>query len=69
MPSIAVQEAEVLDPLRRPLGLDLGAGDAPDLLGVGAEEGVVEAAPEPAHDPVLERLAAPSCAAGDGQQR
>ncbi len=53
-PHDRVQQAELLDPLRRPLRLDLGARDAPDLLGVGAEEGVVEAAAEAAHDPVLE---------------
>ena len=32
------EQREPLDPLRRPLGHDLVAGDAPDLLGVGLEE-------------------------------
>jgi hypothetical protein len=53
-PQQGLHEAEVLDPLRRPLRLDLGARDAPDLLGVGLEEVRVDAPAEPAHDPVLE---------------
>ena len=49
-------EGEVLDPLRRPEGADLGPRDAPELLRVGAEEGVVEALAEARGHPVLERL-------------
>ena len=44
--SSAFQKREVLDPLRRPLGVDLRARDAPHLLRVRAEEGVVEALAE-----------------------
>src|SRR5206468_1482605 len=37
-----------------PLGLDLAAGDAPDLLGVRAEERVIETLAEVRRHPVLE---------------
>jgi hypothetical protein len=50
-----LREAELLDPLRRPLRLDLGAGNAPHLLRVRTEESVVETASEPMHHPLLER--------------
>src|SRR5439155_25472430 len=52
-------EREVLDPLRGPLRPDLRSGDPPDLLGVGAEEGVVEPAAEADRNPLLERLRLP----------
>ena len=51
-------EAELLDPLGGPLGLDLRSGYPPDLLGVGAKERVVEPPPESPHDPFLEGLGA-----------
>jgi hypothetical protein len=47
-------QRQVLDALRGPLGLQLRAGDAPDLLGVGLEEGQEEAPPEAVGHPLLE---------------
>jgi hypothetical protein len=47
-------EREPLDPLGRPLGAQLGAGDAPDLLGVGLEEDREETVPEAVGHPLLE---------------
>ncbi len=47
-------EAEALDPLRRPVGRDLGGGHPPDLLGVGLEEDVEEGPAEAVDDPVFE---------------
>ncbi len=49
-----VQQRQVLDPLRRPVGGDLGGRDAPDLLGVGLEEDAVEPAPEAGRHPSLQ---------------
>ena len=49
-------EREVLDPLRRPLGTDLRAGNAPHLLRVRGEERVVEPGAEVPRDPLLEGL-------------
>src|SRR5439155_24038081 len=49
-------EREVLDPLRRPERADLRAGNAPELLGVGAEERVVQTPPEARRHPFLERF-------------
>ena len=48
------EEREALDPLRGPLGAQLGRRDAPDLLGVGLEEVVVEPLAEAVGDPLLE---------------
>ena len=39
-------QGEILDPLSRPLRLELPARDPPDLLGVGFEEGEEEPTPE-----------------------
>ena len=47
-------ERQALDALRRPLGPDFGAGDAPDLFGVGLEEGQVKHLAETVGDPLLE---------------
>ena len=47
---------EVLDPLHRPLGVDLRAGNPPHLLRVGAEERVVQASAEVRRHPVLEAV-------------
>ena len=46
-------QVEVLDPLGRPVGRHVGHRHAPDLLGVGLEEGAVEAPAEAGHQPVL----------------
>ena len=46
-------QIEVLDALGRPVGRDLGDRHAPDLLGVGLEEGAVEPPAEARHQPVL----------------
>ena len=46
-------QVEVLHPLGRPVGGHVGDGHPPHLLGVGLEEGAVEAPPEPGHEPVL----------------
>ena len=43
------------DALRRPVGGDLRRRDAPQLVRVGAEEGVVQAPAEALHDPIFER--------------
>ena len=51
-----LREREVLDPLRGPRRLDLGARDTPHLLGVRPEERVVQPLAEASRDPVLERL-------------
>jgi hypothetical protein len=48
------EEREPLDPLRGPLGPDLGRRDAPDLLRVGLEEEVEEPLAEAVGDPLLE---------------
>ena len=45
---------EVLDPLGCPIGANLTAWDAPDLLGVAAEECLVQPPPEGVDHPVLE---------------
>src|SRR5262249_13848263 len=50
-----VAERQQRDPLRGPIGGDLRRGDAPQPLGVGAEELIVEGAAEAGGDPVLER--------------
>ena len=52
------EEREALDPLRGPLGAQLGRRDAPDLLGVGLEEVVVEPLAEAVGHPLLEVLLA-----------
>jgi hypothetical protein len=52
-------ERQALDPLRGPLGADLGGRDAPDLLGVGLEEEVEQPLAEAVRDPLLEVLLAP----------
>ena len=49
-------EGEALDPLGGPLGAQLGRRDAPDLLGVGLEEVLVEPLAEAVGDPLLEVL-------------
>jgi len=49
-------ERQVLDPLRRPFGAQLGAGHAPHLLGVGLEEQLVQALAEAVGDPLLQTL-------------
>ena len=49
-------EREALDALRAPLGGDLVAGRAPDLLGVALEEGEVELAAEAVDEEVFEGL-------------
>ena len=46
-------QVEVLDPLGRPVGRHVGHRHAPHLLGVGLEEGAVEAPAEAGHQPVL----------------
>ena len=48
------EERQALDPLRGPLGADLGGGHAPHLLGVGHEEVLVEPLAEAVGDPLLE---------------
>jgi hypothetical protein len=48
------EQRQVLDALRRPVGLDLGGVDAPDLLGVGLEEDAVQPPAEAGRDPALE---------------
>ncbi|GGL85472.1 hypothetical protein GCM10011594_01420 [Nakamurella endophytica] len=48
------EQRQVLDPLRRPVGLDLPGVDAPHLLGVGLEERAVQPPPETRGDPALE---------------
>ena len=53
------EEREALDPLRRPLGAQLGRRDAPHLLGVGLEEVLVEPLAEAVGDPLLEVVLAP----------
>ncbi len=51
------EQRQVLDALRAPIGLDLGAGDAPDLLALGLEEVAVQAPAEPrGHEPLERRL-------------
>ena len=52
-------QAQALDPLRRPVGRDLAGRHAPDLLGVGLEEDLEEHAAEPIDDPVLEASLGP----------
>ena len=47
------EERQVLDPLRGPVGADLGRGHAPDLLRVRLEELVEEVAAEAVRDPLL----------------
>ena len=53
------EERQALDPLRGPLGADLIGRDAPQLLGIGLEEVLVEALAKPIRDPLLERVLAP----------
>ena len=48
------EERQALDPLRGPLGADLGGRHAPHLLGVGHEEVLVEPLAEAVGDPLLE---------------
>src|SRR6266478_6118403 len=52
-------QREILDPLRRPVGLQLGAREAPHLLRIGLEEREEQTSPEPIRDPVLERVLVP----------
>lgn len=52
-------QREVLDPLRRPLRLQIRTRDAPHLLRIGLEEDEEQAAAETIRDPVLERLLVP----------
>ena len=47
-------QRQVLDPLRGPLGFQLGAGKTPDFLGVRLEEDLEETLAEPVCDPLLE---------------
>lgn len=56
--------SESLDALRGPLGADLGAGDAPDLLGVGLEEDLIQ----PLAEAVADHCSKLS-STGDGQKR
>src|SRR5438874_4869958 len=49
-------QREVLDPLRCPERTDLRPGNTPHLLGVGAEERIVQPASESRGHPFLERL-------------
>ena len=51
-----LRERQVLDALRRPVGLDLARRDAPHLLRVGAEEVHVEPPPEAVDHPLLEAV-------------
>ena len=51
-----LRERQALDALGGPLGADLGARDAPDLLRVGLEEDLVQPLAEPVGDPLLEVL-------------
>ena len=53
------EEGEALDPLRGPLRAQLRRGHAPDLLGVGLEEVVVEPLAEAVGHPLLEVVLAP----------
>ena len=46
-------QVEVLDPLGGPVGRHVGYRHTPHLLGVGLEEGAVEAPAEALHEPVL----------------
>src|SRR5262245_47487575 len=68
-------EAQALDALRRPLGTDLRAGDAPDFFRVCLEEDLEEPLPESIRDPLLEvlldrvRLEVPADVAGDAEER
>lgn len=62
VPAVAVQgasdrapEGQPLDPLRGPVRVELAAGHAQELLGVRAEERLVEHPAEAGHDPRLER--------------
>ena len=48
------EEGQALDALRGPLGAQLGARDAPDLLRVGLEEELVQPLAEAVGDPRLE---------------
>ena len=52
------EEGQALDPLRGPLGADLVGGDAPQLLGVGLEEVLVEPLAEAIGDPLLKGVLA-----------
>ncbi len=52
------EERQALDPLGGPLGADLVRRDAPQLLGVGLEEVLVEPLAEAVGDPGLERVLA-----------
>src|SRR5208283_1789670 len=47
-------QRQAADALRRPVGADLAARNAPHLLGVGFEEDLVEPASEGADDPIFE---------------
>ena len=49
-----LEQRQVLDPLRRPVRPDLGAGHAPDLFGIGFEEMRIEPVAEAVHHPLLE---------------
>ena len=51
-----LEQRQVLDPLRRPVRPNLGAGHAPDLLRVGLEEMAEQAIAEAVHHPVFEGL-------------
>jgi len=59
-----VPQAEQRDPLGCPVSADLVARDPPGLLGVGAEEDIVELAAEAVDDPVLEVVVGPAVKQG-----
>ncbi len=49
-------QGQILDALGGPLRFQLGAGDTPDLFGVGFEEGLEQPFPEAVRHPLLERV-------------
>src|SRR5690606_17457918 len=59
-----LEDGEAFDALCAPVGGDLVARHAPDLLGIRLEEGVVEFAAEPVDDEILE-----VALGGDGARR
>src|SRR6185295_2386025 len=64
-----LEEGELLDPLGGEVRVQLRAGDAPQLLAVGLEEDLEEAAAEARHHPLLEAgalLGAAEAAGGVG---
>ena len=52
-------DGEPFDPLGAPFGTDLRAGNAPDFLRVGLEEGLVQLASEPVDEELFQRLGIP----------